>query len=59
MQLLAIMTLAGLINIVGVGLVSEHDLARRGMDNNEYQATVEVEDVSAKETGSLLEAIQK
>ncbi len=59
MQLLVIMALAGLINIVGVGVVSEHDLARRGVDSNEYQATVEVEDVTAKESGSLLEAIHE
>lgn len=61
MQFMAIMALVGLVNIVGVAVTSEADMARRGVDSNEYQATVEVEDVSSrsetKPHGSLLEAL--
>jgi len=57
MQFIAIMALVGLVNIVGVAVTSDQDMARRGVDSAEYQSSVEVEDVTSKPEGSLLEAI--
>lgn len=57
MQLLVVMALLGLVNIVGVGVVSEHDLAQRGIDGAEYRALIEVEDVSAEQRPSLIDSI--
>ncbi len=58
MQLAVILAVLGLVNIVGVGAVSEHDLAQRGMDSAEYRATVDVEQVSPEERPNLLDAIR-
>lgn len=56
MQLLAILAVVGLLNIVGVGVMSGVDPDRNAASR--YQGTVEVEDVSADAKGSLLEAIR-
>ena len=58
MQLLAIMAVLGLINIVGVGVASNEDLANRGMNVADYHASVEVEQVPASEPSSLMDAIR-
>lgn len=57
MQLIVILALVGAINIAGVAVTSEQDLNRRGVSSSEYQSSVEVEDVSSKPDGSLLEAL--
>jgi len=57
MQLIVILALVGAINIAGVAVTSEQDLNRRGVSASEYQSSVEVEDVSSKPDGSLLEAL--
>lgn len=58
MQLIVILAVLGLVNIVGLGAATDADKARRGMDKTEYRATVEVEDVAGKQSGSLIEAIR-
>ena len=57
MQLLVIMTFLGLMNIVGVGLTSDADMAHQGVNKSDYRGTVEVEQVSSRQPGSLIEAI--
>lgn len=57
MQLVVIMAVLGLVNIIGVGVVSEHDLAQRGVDGADYRATVEVEEVSPDERPNLMDSI--
>lgn len=59
MQLVVILAVLGLVNIVGVGAVSEHDLAQRGVDGAEYRALIEVEDVSGEPRPSLLDTIDR
>lgn len=59
MQLVVIMAVLGLVNIFGVGAVSEHDLAQRGVDESEYRATIVVEEVSPEERANLLDAINR
>ncbi len=59
MQLVVIMAVLGLVNIVGVGVASEYDMAQRGVDNAEYRATVEVEEVSPEERANLYDALAK
>jgi len=53
------MAVLGLVNIVGVGIVSEHDLAQRGVDGAEYRAVIEVEDVSVEQRPSLIDSIDR
>ena len=57
MQLIVVLALIGALNIAGVAVTSDQDLARRGVSASEYQSSVEVEDVSSKPDGSLLEAL--
>ena len=59
MQLIVVMAVLGLVNIVGVGVVSEYDMAQRGVDDAEYRATVEVEEVSPEERANLFDALSK
>ena len=54
MQLAVILAVLGLANIIGVGVMSENDLAKRGVSNAEYRASVEVEDVTPEERPSLM-----
>ena len=59
MQLAVILAVLGLVNIIGVGVVSEHEMAQRGVDGAEYRATVEVEQVSPDERPNLVDALSK
>lgn len=59
MQLVVVMAVLGLVNIFGVGAMSEKDLAQRGMDESEYRATIVVEEVTPEERANLLDAINR
>lgn len=58
MQLVVVMAVLGLVNIVGLGAVSEDDLKQRGVDAAEYHATIEVEEVPPAERANMMDAIQ-
>ena len=59
MQLAVILAVLGLVNIIGVGVVSESNLAQRDAEGAEYRATVEVEQVSPDERPNLVDALKR